>query len=62
MVKTVLKGNERLECVVGCLRCNTVVGKVMAREQSPDNWMNIPIPDPLLKYCPRCHGVIERLP
>ena len=27
--------NERIECVVGCLHCDTVVGKVFAMEREP---------------------------
>ena len=64
MIKNTPKAsNERLECVVGCLHCNTVVGKVFAKERVEGDgmWSNRPVPDPLPKHCPRCQRVIERL-
>ena len=53
--------NERLECVVGCLHCDTVIGKVFAYERDPGMWINRSVPDPLPKHCPDCNNVIERL-
>ena len=53
--------NERIECVVGCLHCDTVIGKVFAKEREPGMWIHRPVPDPLPKHCSRCNNVIERL-
>ena len=53
---------ERIECYVGCPKCNTVVGKVIAKTR-PDNetmWIHVPVPDPLPKYC-ECKQVIQRI-
>ena len=55
--------NERIECVVGCLHCDTVVGKVFAKEREPGIgiWVHRSVPDPLPKHCSRCNNVLERL-
>ena len=59
--KVIKDNDERLECVVGCLHCDTVIGRVFAKERAPGMWINRSVPDPLPKQCSICNSVIERL-
>lgn len=55
--------SERLECFVGCKKCDVKVGKVMARNLPERDyiWQNYTEPDPLPVFCKLCAGVIERI-